>query len=81
MWSGGTGVDSRNGNSLSFANVFYGTITQSSPGDVINRKWADVPQGRTSSSVTLQIMIETNNKLAAVQQTGGFGGTSWTRPI
>jgi hypothetical protein len=75
------GVDSRNGNSPSFANVFYGTITQSSPGDVITGKWADVPEGRTSSSGTLKLMIETNNKLAAMQQTGGFGGTSWTRPI
>jgi hypothetical protein len=75
------GVDSRNRNSPSFANVFYGTITRSSPGDIITGKWADVPEGRTSSSGTLKLMIETNNKLAAMQQTGGFGGTSWTRPI
>jgi len=47
-----------------WSNAFYGTIGSSSPGDVINGDWADVPKGKTSYSGTLRLMIETK------QQTG-----------
>jgi len=70
-----------NRNSPNWANVFYGTMSGNRPGDVITGNWADVPKGKTSHSGTLRIMIETDNKLATMQQTGGFSGTSWTRPI
>lgn len=68
-----------NPNSPSFANVFYGTIVPVSAGEDIQGNWADVPKGQTSSSGTLQIRIETDNYLSVIQQTGGFGGLSWTR--
>ena len=69
-------------NSPSFSNVFYGTIMEYSPSYVITGNWADVPKGKyASSSGTLRLMVETNNKLATMQQTGNFGGTSWVRPI
>ena len=70
-----------NPNSPNWSNVFYGTMSGTNPGDTINGNWADVPKGGTSNSGTLKLMIETNNKIAAMSQTGGFSGTSWTRPI
>ncbi len=69
-------------NSPSFSNVFYGTISDYSPTSIITGNWADVPKGKyASSSGTLTLAIETNNKLHVTQQTGSFGGTSWVRPI
>lgn len=47
--------------------------------DTINLDWSDVPKGRTLNSGILVLRIESNDRLTALQKTGGFGGSVWTR--
>lgn len=58
-----------------YSNVAYGTIS----GNTIKLKWADVPKGGIIQDGTLVIKVRSNNKLVAVEKTGGFGGNEWTR--
>ena len=47
--------------------------------DTIEMEWSDVPKGSAQNEGTLVLQIESNDRLTALQQTGGFGGTIWTR--
>lgn len=58
-----------------WSNVAKGTIS----GNTINLDWADVPKGSTMNNGILVLTIVSNDKLTATQQTGGFGGSTWTR--
>lgn len=58
-----------------WSNDARGTIVS----DTIDLDWSDVPKGRTGNEGTLVLHIESNDRLTALQQTGGFGGTIWTR--
>ncbi|MEH1889272.1 MAG: hypothetical protein V7K92_07320 [Nostoc sp.] len=58
-----------------FSNVFNGTINNNQ----ISGNWADVPKGSTLSSGSLQLRIVSYNRIEAVSQTGGFGGSVWFR--
>ena len=59
-----------------WSNVFQGNIN----GNRIEGSWADVPKGHASGSGTLKLEIRENgNVLVALQKTGGFGGSRWTR--
>ncbi len=61
-----------------WSNVFSGRIYETR----IKGNWADVPKGRTKGSGDLELMIENNgNALRAVNKTGGFPGSRWTRTI
>jgi hypothetical protein len=64
-----------NPNSPGWSNVMYGTIS----GNTIDGNWADVPKGGTLNNGMMKLKIESNNKLSAIQKTGGFGGSVWTR--
>jgi hypothetical protein len=70
------GLDATDGGN--FSNVFHGTRD----GDVITGSWADVPRGRAMSQGLLTLAVvstERGTELVARQQTGGFGGTGWSR--
>lgn len=69
LWWDGDGPDD------AWANVAYGTID----GSTITLDWADVPEGSLRNSGTLVLNIISNDKLIAVETTGGFGGSTWTR--
>jgi hypothetical protein len=58
-----------------WSNDGKGTITA----DTINLDWSDVPKGRTLNGGTLVLKIESNDRLTASAETGGFGGSVWTR--
>jgi hypothetical protein len=58
-----------------WSNDAKGTVTE----DTINLEWSDVPKGKTLNSGTLVLRIESNDRLTALQNTGGFGGSVWTR--
>lgn len=61
-----------------WANVFSGRIHKSR----IKGNWADVPKGRTEGSGDLELVIEKDgNALRAVNKTGGFAGSRWTRLV
>ncbi len=63
-------------NNPAWANIFRGDVH----GDRITGKWIDVPKGRAMSRGMLRLEIRRNgNVLIAKQQTGGFGGSRWTR--
>jgi len=59
-----------------WANVFHGKIRHGR----IQGQWMDVPKGRTVGSGDMELVIRDNgNVLEAVQKSGGFGGSRWTR--
>ncbi|MES0372406.1 MAG: hypothetical protein ABUK11_09025 [Mariprofundaceae bacterium] len=59
-----------------WANVFHGKLDDGN----VKGRWADVPKGRTASSGKLRLKIKNNgNRLVAIEKTGGFGGSQWTR--
>jgi hypothetical protein len=59
-----------------WANVFEGRIGE---GEVRGR-WADVPKGRARGQGRLRLEIRRGGRaLEALDKTGGFGGTRWTR--
>ena len=59
-----------------WSNVFSGHIHE----DRIKGNWTDVPKGRTAGSGDLELLIEKGgDALRVVNNTGGFGGSRWTR--
>jgi hypothetical protein len=62
-------------NGATWTNVFQGQVA----GNQVNGKWADVPQGRIMSSGVMVLRIVDANHLKALNKTGGFGGSNWTR--
>jgi len=59
-----------------WANVFIGRVN----GSRIEGRWADVPKGRTANAGRLHLEVrQRGNTLVAVEKTGGFGGSNWTR--
>jgi hypothetical protein len=69
-WSG---ESARSG--AAWNNVFHGRLS----GNSLVGDWADVPKGSSNQSGTLNLQLATSNRLTIVNQTGGFGGTTWTR--
>ena len=62
-------------NSPDWSNVMRGTIS----GSTINADWTDVPKGSIMQYGTLNLNIESNDRISAVSKTGGFAGSIWTR--
>ena len=62
-------------NTPDWSNVMRGTIS----GNTINADWTDVPKGSIMQYGTLNLNIESNNRISAVSKTGGFAGSVWTR--
>ena len=62
-------------NNPDWSNVMRGTIS----GNTINADWTDVPKGSVMQYGTLNLNIESNNRISAVSKTGGFAGSVWTR--
>jgi len=61
-----------------WSNVFHGNL--SSRGNTLIGTWADVPKGRTSGMGEMRIRIKADgNIMESYHQTGGFGGSIWTR--
>ena len=58
-----------------WSNVAKGTIS----GSKITLTWADVPKGGAMGSGNLILQITSEDQLQAIQKTGGFGGSTWTR--
>jgi hypothetical protein len=58
-----------------WSNVMQGTLT----GDVINARWADVPKGSVMQSGTLKIRVASRTSMTAIEKTGGFAGSTWTK--
>lgn len=58
-----------------WSNVAHGTRTE----DAIDLQWYDTPQGVDSFLGTLKLDIVDDNTLQVAEQTGGFGGTTFTR--
>ncbi len=59
-----------------WANVFHGRIR----GERINGDWLDVPKGKTLGSGKLSLTLSNNGQvLERSRETGGFGGSRWTR--
>jgi hypothetical protein len=71
IWWYGQSVD----NGLTWSNVFHGYIN----GDEIVGTWADVPRGSVRSNGEMTLKIVSPRQIQAVQKTGGFGGSNWTR--
>jgi hypothetical protein len=61
--------------SPSWSNVARGTIS----GDAIQMDWTDVPKGSIMQSGILKLKIVSENEIVAVEKTGGFAGSRWTR--
>ena len=74
VWWFGTDVGRTRGKT--FSNVAVGQID----GDVIQLEWADVPLGdhRGAGSLSLRVSPD-RSTLTAIEPTGGFGGSAWTR--
>jgi hypothetical protein len=59
-----------------WANVFEGRLRDGE----LRGEWADVPKGRARSQGRLRLDVRRRgNVLVAVDKTGGFGGSRWTR--
>jgi len=71
MWWLGMSAD----NGASWTNVFRGQVQ----GMGISGQWADVPLGRMNNKGTLQLHIVNFNQMQRTNQTGGFGGSTWSR--
>lgn len=55
-------------------------LTARIKGDQIRGNWVDVPKGRNMGSGNLHLAIKQGgNVLVAIDKTGGFGGSRWTR--
>lgn len=79
LWWAGLSVDSPEGVNdlqwgLRFANVFQGKFANG----VVSGDWADVPRGASLNSGTLTLTVSANS-IQRQSETGGFGGSSWTR--
>jgi hypothetical protein len=60
---------------LTFANVFHGQVGGSS----ISGEWADTPRGTILQHGTLELEVVSATRLRRRQETGGFGGSLWTK--
>ena len=58
-----------------YVNVFHGTITA----NTIHGTWADLPGGRTNHTGSLDLRVESNDRLTKTASTVYFGGTVFTR--
>lgn len=60
-----------------FSNVLDGVLN---PTGQITGRWADVPYGTARSLGSITLKVEDNGRrLRAIQKTGGFGGSVWTK--
>lgn len=64
-----------------FSNVYRGVSSGSGVrvGNQISGGWLDVPKGSIASSGSLTLRVVSSTRLDRVSQTGGFGGSSWTK--
>lgn len=62
-------------NGKSFTNVFNGRYQ----GERIRGDWADVPRGGALSNGKLVLFVVSRTEIKVMSQTGGFGGTIWTK--
>ncbi|MFD3992842.1 hypothetical protein [Streptomyces sp. NPDC058583] len=58
-----------------FANVFRGRMA----GDIVIGEWADTPRGGMPQNGIINLVVESDSEMRAVNEVGGFGGTSWRR--
>lgn len=58
-----------------FANVFCGRMV----GNIVIGEWADTPRGGMPQNGTINLLVESDAEMTAVNEVGGFGGTSWRR--
>ncbi|MFD4944621.1 hypothetical protein ACFWNT_19335 [Streptomyces sp. NPDC058409] len=58
-----------------FANVFCGRMI----GDIIIGEWADTPRGSMPQNGIINLAVKSDTEMRAVNEVGGFGGTSWRR--
>jgi hypothetical protein len=63
------------GESRLFSNVFFGRRS----GDTVAGDWADVPKGAILQSGTLTFIVDNPAVLTRTAETGGFGGSRWSR--
>lgn len=80
IWWAGLSVDSPLGidefhPGVRFANVFCGRLV----GKMIIGEWADTPRGGMPQNGVMDLAIESNAKMRAIHQVGGFGCTEWER--
>ena len=68
LWFGKSNADPP-----SFANVFHGTLKDSS----ITGIWADVPLGSNQNHGTLTLQIQNDGSLSKTAMTGGFFGSNF----
>ena len=59
----------------SWANAAYGRII----GDELELKWVDLPKGYFLNQGTLILKVVSPQKMVQKNETGGFGGSVWTR--
>jgi len=64
-------------NGATWTNVFNGNVQAPQ----FSGNWADVPQGKITSSGVITLQILDANHFRAVSKTGGFGGNNWTREV
>ena len=69
-WYGQSGDNGR-----TWTNVFQGRIE----GSQVIGSWADVPHGQIMHNGEMSLQIVAPNFLRAVNRTGGFGGSEWSR--
>jgi hypothetical protein len=69
-WYGQSGDNGR-----TWTNVFQGRIE----GSQVIGNWADVPHGQIMHNGEMSLQIVAPNFLRAVNRTGGFGGSEWSR--
>jgi len=58
-----------------FSNIAIGTRN----GNTITLDWVDVPKGTASGQGTLRLNVDNAGTITRLNQTGGFGGSRWTR--
>lgn len=64
----------------SFSNVFRAAFSGSiRTGSTVVGEWADVPKGTFLNSGSLSFKVINPNFLQRTNQTGNFGGSTWTR--
>ena len=73
VWWLGKSGDTEPG--ANWTNVFHGQLA----GALLNGNWADVPHGRIMSGGLMKIQVVNPNNFKAIDRSGGFGGSVWTR--
>jgi hypothetical protein len=62
---------------LQFCNVYHASVD----GLDITGDWSDVPRGVTSNGGSLTLALGEDNLLHKISDTGGFGASTWQRPL